>query len=367
MSSSSAKRAVQLSRYVLNYQPSAPTSRDLAGNEIALRLGMSRQAGRHLVRDGYAFTRGFDPTGEALETGRIDAAKARLIGTHLQDVAGVVAYAVQLEVLPLAPLATPSQLVRLIQKALIAVNPEEAARRHRRARQGRRVDHPRPLPDGMASMHAVLPAADAITLDLVLEGAARTAKANGDGRTLDQLRADALSLLGHTAHSCGVIGVTPQLLETAAAYATSSQESGPAAAEPPGASTSPGVSTPPGGSTPPDAAATAEPAEPEPPAEPVEEVPFDPWVPDPPPPAIPEPDPPPGPMKIGHIGGAPPQIRITVPLSVALPPELLDDAKGGRHRDPPPKGTTVSTDGKSMCTGTGARPPHGRNRETDLV
>src|SRR5690625_2029995 len=342
-------------------RPSSPVARDLAGNEVAMRLGMSRQAGRHLVRDGYAFTRGFDPTGEALETGRIDAAKARLIVTHLQHVAGIVAYAVQREVLPLAPLATPSQLVRLIQKALIAVNPEEAARRHRNARQGRRVDHPRSLPDGMASMDAVLPAADAITLDLVLEGAARTAKANGDERTLDQLRADALSLLGHTAHSCGVIGVTPQLLETAAAYATSSQESGPAVAEPPGASTSPGASKPP------DAAVTAEPAEAEPPAEPVEEVPFDPWVPEPPPPAIPESDPPPGPMKIGHIGGAPPQIRITVPLSVALPPELLDDAAGGRHRDPPPKGTTVSTNGKSMSTGTGAAPPPGRNGETALV
>src|SRR5690625_2885033 len=345
MAAFGAKLAGQPSLDVFNEQPSSPTSRDLAGNEIALRLGMSRQAGRHLVRDGYAFTRGFDPTGEALETGRIDA------------------YAVQREVLPLAPLATPSQLVRLIQKALISVDPEEAARRHRKARKGRRVDHPRPLPDGMASMHAVLPAADAITLDLVLEGAARTAKANGDERTLDQLRADALSLLGHTAHSCGVIGLTPQLLATAAAYATSSQESGPAVAEPPGASTPPGASKPPGGSKPPDAAVTAEPAGPEPPGELVQEVPFDPWVPEPPPPAIPEPDPPPGPMKIGHIGGAPPQIRITVPLSVALPPELLDDASGGRHRDPPPQGTGVSTNGKSVVSGPGAAPPPGGDRE----
>src|SRR5690625_4410302 len=236
-------------------RPSSPVARDLAGNEVAMRLGMSRQAGRHLVRDGYAFTRGFDPTGEALETGRIDAAKARLIVTHLQDVAGIVAYAVQLEVLPLAPLATPSQLVRLIQKALISVDPEEAARRHRKARKGRRVDHPRPLPDGMASMHAVLPAADAITLDLVLEGAARTAKANGDERTLDQLRADALSLLGHTAHSCGVIGFAPELFATATAVASSPNSSDHVAAT--------GEPT----------ASKDEPADAESPTEPVEEVP----------------------------------------------------------------------------------------------
>src|SRR5690625_1875254 len=327
-------------------RPSSPVARDLAGNEVAIRLGMSRQAGRHLVRDGYAFTRGFDPTGEALETGRIDAAKARLIVTHLQDVAGIVAYAVQLEVLPLAPLATPSQLVRLIQKALISVDPEEAARRHRKARQGRRVDHPRPLPDGMASMHAVLPAADAITLDLVLEGAARTAKANGDERTLDQLRADALSLLGHTAHSCGVIGFAPELFAKAAA--SSPDPDGDAATNVP-------------------TSAPGEPAAADHPTEPIEEVPFDPWVPEPPPPAIPEPDPPPGPMKIGHIGGAPPQIRITVPLSVVLPPELLDDAKGGRHRDPPAQGTAVSSNGKSVSAVPGAVPPPGTNGEAAPV
>src|SRR5699024_2797864 len=143
-------------------------------------------------------------------------------------------------------------------------------------------------------------------------------------------------------HSCGVIGFAPELFAKAAAPSASSSDNVAATGEP--------------------TALKGEPAEAQPPGEPVEEIAFDPWVPEPPP-AIPEPDPPPGPMKIGHIGGAPPQIRITVPLSVALPPELLDDASGGRHRDPPPQGTVVSTNGKSVVSGPGAAPPPGGDRE----
>src|SRR5690625_5994208 len=198
--------------YDITGDPSpSPTARDLAGDELAMLLGLSRRAERHRVRDGHAFTRRFQATGEALAAGHIDGAKARLLVTHLEHLDGLVANAVQEEVLPLAAHATPSQLIRHIQQALIAVAPDEAAVRHRLARHGRRVDHPRPLPDGMASIYAVLPAVDALTVDLVLEGAARTAKSNGDGRTVDQLRADALALLAHTAQSAGAVGITPEL------------------------------------------------------------------------------------------------------------------------------------------------------------
>src|SRR5690625_2478606 len=136
--------------------PSSPLSRDIAGDELAMRLGLSKRAGRTIVRDGHAFSHEFEPTAEALEVGAIDAAKARSMVTHLQHVAGPIAMAVQLEVLPLAPTATLTQLVKHIQRALIAVAPDDATLRHRRARQTRRVDHPRLLPDGMAGIYAVL-------------------------------------------------------------------------------------------------------------------------------------------------------------------------------------------------------------------
>ncbi|WP_127129364.1 DUF222 domain-containing protein, partial [Georgenia sp. SYP-B2076] len=81
--------------------------------------------------------------------------------------------------------------------------------RHRAARARRRVCHPRALPDGMASIYTVLPAPDAIALDLALDGAARTARAHGDHRTLDQLRADTLATLGTHALTQGGLGTPP--------------------------------------------------------------------------------------------------------------------------------------------------------------
>src|SRR5690606_5724723 len=48
------------------------------------------------------------------------------------------------------------------------------------------------LPDGMAGLWAVLPAADAVRLDAGIDSLAHGARNAGDPRTLDQLRADLL-------------------------------------------------------------------------------------------------------------------------------------------------------------------------------
>src|SRR5690606_6673371 len=102
------------------------------------------------------------------------------------------------------------------------------------ARQKRTVYHPRARPDGMASMTAALPAADAVAVDLTLESAARAAKHAGDGRTIDQLRADAFSLMAYGALANGYIGVLPeQQLAPSAAAETDDGAGG--AAEPTGA------------------------------------------------------------------------------------------------------------------------------------
>jgi hypothetical protein len=58
----------------------------------------------------------------------------------------------------------------------------------------------------MAAMYAVLPAVDLVALDLALDAAARTARAAGDTRTTDQLRADALATVGHGALASGWLG-----------------------------------------------------------------------------------------------------------------------------------------------------------------
>ncbi len=68
---------------------------------------------------------------------------------------------------------------------------------------------PRPLPDGMASTSITWPATDAHSMHLALEAAARSAKHDGDSRTLDQLRTDALAAMAQNALVTGRIGQAP--------------------------------------------------------------------------------------------------------------------------------------------------------------
>ncbi len=165
---------------------------NVAGEELAMRLGCSRRQGRALVRQGRAFGGALAWTGDALASGQIDATKARLLVEALDEVPVPVALEVQHVVLPAAPTRTPTQLARDIARALIRVDPDGAGERHRIAARGRRVDAPRVLPDGMAGLWAVLPATGAMRLDSALSAQARAARTSGDPRTLDQLRADLL-------------------------------------------------------------------------------------------------------------------------------------------------------------------------------
>jgi len=130
-------------------------------------------------------------TVDALRAGVIDEAKAHLIMETLEPTAIPVAFDVQDQVLSRAGSRTLSQLRADLQAALIAVDPRDAACRHASAAAERRLCRPRVLPDGMASLYAVLPATDAVAIDLALNDAARAAATRGDARTIDQLRADA--------------------------------------------------------------------------------------------------------------------------------------------------------------------------------
>lgn len=164
----------------------------VAAEELAMRLGCSRRAARDLVRAGKAYDGALWPTGAAALAGDLDEAKARVLLRALEPVAGLIALDVQDAVLPTAARRTPAQLEADVQRALIRVDPDEAAERAALAVSGRRVCRPRVLPDGMAGIWAVLPAPAAVALHHELGAVAAAAQRAGDGRTLDQLRADAL-------------------------------------------------------------------------------------------------------------------------------------------------------------------------------
>ncbi|MDO8122322.1 DUF222 domain-containing protein [Isoptericola sp. b490] len=176
---------------------------DVTGEELAMALGCSRRTARTLVRDGRAYEGALAMTGDALARGEIDPSKARIVVDALDDQPVRLALDVQDAVLPGAPHRTPTQLARDVAKAVIAADPGGARSREKAAHTCRRVDRPRFLPDGMAGLWAVLPAAEATRMDAGLDRLARSHRASGDPRTLDQLRADLLVdlTLGDATHA----------------------------------------------------------------------------------------------------------------------------------------------------------------------
>ncbi|HEY8717414.1 HNH endonuclease signature motif containing protein [Pengzhenrongella sp.] len=182
----------------------------VAGEEVAARLGACRQTGRDLLEASRLFAHELIATGYALEAGDLDWGKAKIVIAALKNIPWQVAQQVEEVVLPGAGERTPTQLRKDLQKALIAVDPVDAEDRVVRAVDERRVCHPKVLPDGMAGIWSVLPAAVAAAIDTALTGAARKAKNAGDPRTFDQLRADAYAgtLLGEDAHTCGDAGTS---------------------------------------------------------------------------------------------------------------------------------------------------------------
>ena len=155
----------------------------------------------------------FPATFGALAQGRISLAHARVIqeaGTALDDHESLARY--ESIVVPCAEQQAPSRVRRLAVREAEKAQPELLATRHDRACEDRRV-WVTPLPDGMAELAAVLPAAVAYGIHDRLTQMAKahadaganqasggldqrtTAQRTTGQRTIDQLRADLLSEL----------------------------------------------------------------------------------------------------------------------------------------------------------------------------
>lgn len=182
---------------------------DFAADELAMRLGMTRGEASKVVDLGEAFTGVLAETGEALARGEIDARKAGIIVAALSGRAGPVAWGVQAAVLPAAGRRTHPQLQRDISKALVQSGPEDAHDRGQRAARERHVTHLQPGLDGMASLRVVAPAHELVVVDAALQAAVVGARAVGDARSTDQLRADALVAMSAAALAAGRIGPAP--------------------------------------------------------------------------------------------------------------------------------------------------------------
>ncbi|MGH3938949.1 MAG: DUF222 domain-containing protein [Pseudonocardiaceae bacterium] len=159
--------------------------------EVGLMLRVSARTAARRVGDAWSLCARLPATLTALESGRITLAKARVVDGETLNLSPEHTALVEQKVLAKAPDQTPGQLRAATRRAVLSTDPAAARERAERARRERGV-RMWPEPDGMATLSAYLPAADAVGVFAVLDEYARRAGFAGDKRTLEARRGDAL-------------------------------------------------------------------------------------------------------------------------------------------------------------------------------
>nr|NLD41523.1 DUF222 domain-containing protein [Actinomycetales bacterium] len=172
---------------------------NVAGEEIGNALGISSFTASRWIRAGQQVFGRLYPTGEVFERGDLTAEKAFVIAEMLTTAPDPLAFAVQDEILPVAPALTPREIKTTIARLLIELDPDGADERHATARRRRYVSRLRQAAHGMATFSVLMPADHAACVNTALETSARAAKSAGDARTHQELRADTLTSLAVTA------------------------------------------------------------------------------------------------------------------------------------------------------------------------
>lgn len=138
---------------------------------------------------------------ELMRQGNIDSYRVKIIADATARLSALRARQVEQRILPRLTSMSVPELRKALAEAILAIEGDQAEQRHRRARADRRVTV-RPLPDGMASFWALLPAEGAQQLWEAVDAAAGVGASDA---TLAQRRADALVALGAQALSDGVV------------------------------------------------------------------------------------------------------------------------------------------------------------------
>nr|NLD40789.1 DUF222 domain-containing protein [Actinomycetales bacterium] len=167
-----------------------------AAEEVGLALGVAApMAGKWIAAGRDLFGR-LSAIGEVFQRGEVPIGKACAIAEALRHIPDEVAWEVEAQILPEVATLTTRELERRISRLVIELEPDLAEARHQQARSRRHVSRLTQLPDGMASFRVCLPADGAVTVNAALNRAAASARTQGDSRTREQLRADALTSWG---------------------------------------------------------------------------------------------------------------------------------------------------------------------------
>ncbi|WP_344015525.1 HNH endonuclease signature motif containing protein [Pseudonocardia xinjiangensis] len=158
--------------------------------EVGMMLRLSPGGTAWRVGEARQLVEQFPATFAALQTGSITLPKARIIAEACTDLHPDAAAAVEQKVLARAPQQTTGQLRAALRRAVLRADSEAAARRRERKRRERAVVL-YPERDGMATLSATLPAAEAVGVFAVLDQHARGC-GSADERPMAARRADAL-------------------------------------------------------------------------------------------------------------------------------------------------------------------------------
>lgn len=158
-------------------------------DEVAARLGTTRAAGQRIVGEAMGLEQ-VPQVWDALDRGAVDPRKAAMLCDETLALPPLLRFDVASEVVPLAGGLTIPALRGRIRRRAMAADPDAARRAHERERRGRYVAL-EPVRDGMAWLHAYLPAPDAVAVHAALTAMA-DATPSGDPRGVDERRADAL-------------------------------------------------------------------------------------------------------------------------------------------------------------------------------
>lgn len=161
-----------------------------AASEIRAALHLTRKAADDELAIARSFQRRLPQVWVALVEGRLDRRRARLIVHRTDHLSAPHARRVAAMALQQAPRLTTGQLTALLRRLAAEADPADAKKRYERAIDQRRVVI-EPTPDGTANLHLLdLSPEDAIRIGDRLNAAARQLRRSGEGRSMDQLRAD---------------------------------------------------------------------------------------------------------------------------------------------------------------------------------
>ena len=161
--------------------------------EVGTALRLSPGTADRKVATAKAVTTRLPATQAALEAGQISLAHAAAAAEATDGLTYAQCGRVEGRVFPRATTQTVAEFKRSLARAVAWVHPQRFAERHRDATAKRCVTR-YDLPDGMAALHLVLPAADVQAAWLALDVRARSDKDGKAARLgLDARRADAFS------------------------------------------------------------------------------------------------------------------------------------------------------------------------------